>query len=253
MRNTPTLPQAAYATHAAPNVSSKYVFLPTGPLLEALDGEFEVYSASQKRTRKAGMEAFAAHEIVLRPRGLELALGEIFPQVILKNAHNGGGALGFRVSAEIPWCLNGASRAAQDIGDIRIRHSGKADTGTIIDGTCRVLEKSTEWAHTLTGWQAIPLSLPDRLELAERALELRYPKHDAPIEPPLALTVRFKEDYELRETLFGAFNAIQGNLNQHGLPLKGKKGRSIRAKTGDSFHAFNEELALLAEEYAAKA
>jgi hypothetical protein len=249
-----TLPKAAYATHAAPNVSSSYRFIPTAPLLEVLEAHgFEVYASSQKRTRLAGMDAFAGHEIVLRPRGLKLALGEIFPQVILKNAHNAGGCLGYKVSAEIPYCLNGASRSAQGISDIRIRHSGKADTGAIIDSTCRVLEKSTEWARTLTQWQTVPLSLPDRLELAERALELRYPKHNAPVEPPLALTVRFKEDYDLKGTLFGAFNVLQSNLNQHGLPLKGKKGRSLRKVTGDAFHAFNEGLALLAEGYAAKA
>jgi hypothetical protein len=255
MRNTPTLPLAALATQPSPKVGPNYLFIPTKPLVEALTQEgFELHSASQKRTRKAGYGGFAGHELVFRPhRDGALQVDDLTPQVVVINGHDGSTALKFRASVCVLWCNNGAVRDVANLADVRVRHTGKLEMEDFIEGAFKVLSKSTEWADTLTEWQSIPLALPDRVEFAERALALRYPEGNAPVEAPLALTVRHQRDFELRETLFGCFNSLQGNLIQHGMPVRNRGRRSLRKVTGDSFYKYNEELALLAEEYAAKA
>ena len=166
--NNNHLPKAAFATHAAPNVSSSYRFIPTAPLLDTLEAEgFEVYASNQKRTRLPGMDAFAAHEIVLRPMTEgKMAVGDLTPQVVLMNAHNSTGALKFRASVEVLWCSNGCTRSVSDLADIRVRHSGSVDGGLIIDGVYKVVGRSVEWAKTLTQWQSVPMGMHDRLEMA---------------------------------------------------------------------------------------
>jgi hypothetical protein len=239
---------AALSATASPLVSGHYNFLPTTAIIEALVGKgFEVVSAGQHNTKDPAMRQFARHNVRLRPPKTSLyAVGDMVSEINLRNAHQSGSLVG-DASAFVTFCSNQCMRPVPYMhNECYFRHTKRVSMGDVIEGVFKVVERSNEWVRQLTEWNRIPVAQDDAVEMAGRALLLRWPHGNTPLAPEQVLVPRYRE--ESAQTLGAVYNRLH-NIAQHGIP-KVAKGRVARALRNDSFLRFNEGLAQIVEGYA---
>jgi hypothetical protein len=86
---------SALATRPYDAMSAKYTYVPTLGVIEAMiKAGFQPFSASQSRTRIAGKGDFTKHMIRFRHQDVSqaLAVGDVIPEVVLINSHDGTSA-----------------------------------------------------------------------------------------------------------------------------------------------------------------
>lgn len=202
-----------FATQPWEGMSSRYTFIPTSEIVEKMRAEgFIPVSAIQSRTRVEGKGEFAKHQIRFRDTRnsdpLSRHLGQIFAELVLTNAHDGGSAYKIDAGMLRLACLNGLMVDAGTITPINVRHSGGTDG--IIDASFEVIEQMPKALESIEAFQSLQLDAPQRRAYAAAALELKYDAGEAPIMADRLLDVRRADDRGM--TLWNTFNVVQENL-----------------------------------------
>ena len=135
-----------FAAHPWEAMSQRYRMAPTIEVVDMLrDKGFLPVRAQQSRARIPGKADFTKHMIRFRPADLidgPLAVGDIFPELVLTNAHDGTSAYKFDMGLFRLACSNGLVVKSEDIGGISVRHSGGDDFAQrVIDVTYEVLDQ----------------------------------------------------------------------------------------------------------------
>lgn len=216
---------SVFTEHARPGVSSRYTFVSTSQVVALLQSEgWEPVKACQQRVRVATRAGFQTHEIRFARRDdLKAAerAGEVRPEMILQNAHDGTSA--YRIDAGLYRlaCRNGLVVADADFAHVTMRHVDlsperfAAAARDVSETTPRVLE-------SVARWQSIQLTPAAREEFASRALGLRW-NADQPVtrllNPSQLLTPRRYGDHAT--DLWVTLNAVQENLLRGGASYQG--------------------------------
>jgi hypothetical protein len=221
-RNAPSV----FAENARPGVSSRYTFVSTAQVVDLLRGEgWEPVLARQQRVRLPDRQGFQMHELRFTRRDhLDKSMfevGEVRPELILQNAHDGTRA--YRIDAGLYRlvCRNGLVVADAHFARIAIRHfdvsAEKFATAaqSVADDTPRVLE-------IVARWQTIQLTEIARDEFARRAIALRW----EPDQPATRLLVPWKLLKPVRygdhgTDLWTTFNVCQEHLSRGGIDYAG--------------------------------
>ena len=166
-----------FAENARPGVSSRYTFVSTSDVVDLLRDEgWEPVSAHQQRVRLAPRQGFQMHEVRFARRSdLERAaeVGEIRPELVLQNAHDGTRA--YRIDAGLYRliCRNGLTVADAEFAHVAIRHVDVAPEKFI--GAARaVAENTPRVLDAVARWQAAQLTEAARVDFARRAIALRW-------------------------------------------------------------------------------
>lgn len=244
-----------FATQPWHEMSPRYTFIPTIDIVAKMRSEgFLPYSAVQSRTRTEGKQEFTRHMIRFRDtrRGDAPAirhLGEISPELVLTNAHDGASAFMLDAGLFRLVCLNGLVVSQGEFSQIKARHSGSAEG--IIEASYEVISQFPKVLESVEQFSRLRLTAPQQVAFAHAALELRYDDpYAAPATPAQLIQPRRSED--TAPTLWNTFNTVQENLVNGGLrgqnPETGRRTR-IRAITGIGENVrLNKALWTLAEE-----
>ena len=240
---------SAFAEHAAANTTNKYTYIPTHQIIEGLMGEGWVpVKAQQSVARILDRKDFARHMIRFqRPDSAPVIVGDVFPEIILSNAHDGTSA--YRMDAGLfrLACSNGMCVSDATFDKISIPHRGDIRT-QVIEASYRVIERMPELAHEVKSFKETTLTEAHARAFASAALELKYPSEvneetgkrviTSPIEPRQLVQPRRWADKEEKNNLWGVFNMVQENLingGVHGRSASGRRTttRSVKSVTED--------------------
>ena len=232
--------------HAKEGLSSKYSFISTSKVLDVLkQAGWMPTNAQEARVRKTGKQGFQKHLIRLRNiHHLETSLN-IIPEIIMTNAHNGGGGYCIMAGGFRTVCANGLIVADSIFAAHRIRHIGYADE-KVKEAIYNVVESTPKIFNKIKEFQAIQLKEEERTIFAQSALQLRFDNEqlqemntNATIQRLLA--PRRSED--ANTTLWNTFNIIQEKF------LKGgrfaiSKDRTVYANKTREVKSISENIRL---------
>lgn len=226
------LPQFAAAAHSSR--SSKYTYIPTNDIINALAREgFHAVASKQTTPRKdLSRIGFTKHMVRLRHEssGEFQALGS-YPEIVLTNAHDGTGGYQCFGGLFRMFCFNGLVVSDSRIECVSIPHKGDV-VGQVIEGTYSVLKSVTEAARGISEWTNLQLTASEQLAYAEAAHELRFDRDEegkplTAIEPAQLLKVRRREDEG--NDLWRVFNRVQESVVRGGIddvrPFTNERGR----------------------------
>ena len=232
--------------------SARYAYIPTIDVLRGLQKEgFQPFMVAQGRSRTEGKAEFTKHMIRMRHAGRVEARGEA-NEIILINSHDGASSYQMLAGAFRYVCCNGM--VVGDIcNDIRLPHKGNAQN-EVIEGAFRVLEDFEAVDGSIDDMKAITLNPEERRAFATAALALRYGERTEG-QPPAPITAEQLDSPRRMEdrgdSLWLAFQRVQENSLQGGLPGRSAQGRRIRTREVASIDrgvGLNRALWVLAEE-----
>jgi len=214
-------------------MSDKYKFIPTSEVVEKLLGEgFIVSSFQENRVRSEDKHGFAKHTVRFRQPRLAPQVGDVIPEVVLTNSHDGTSA--FQLSAGLYRlvCSNGMI-VGNDMINVRQRHSG--NVGDVIEGVFSVLNEMPEVIDTAQRWQGITLSNEQRVAFAKAAIPLRWDAdehNNFPVRADQILRPRRQAD--VAPTLWNTFNVMQEHIIKGGVRAISSNGRRRASKAVNS-------------------
>ena len=225
-----------FADAAHESRSSRYLHIPTIRVVDGLrsNGFFPVKVASA-RVRDDSRNGFQKHMIRFRPEGsIARAVGDIFPEVVLVNSHDGSSSYQLSAGLFRLVCKNGMVVSEGSHECLRLKHSGNI-VDDVIDGSFRVLAESQKAIEVAGRWNQLQLTGPEQNAVAIAAHHIRFADAegniDTPITPAQLLTPRRGTDN--RSDLWTTFNRVQENVIKGGLHAyeRTPEGRRRRVST----------------------
>lgn len=215
------LAPSIFAEQAHVSRSEKYAYIPTSMVLEGMRKEgFVAVRANQGRSRVPGKAEFTKHMIRFRHGsyvGTE-ALGQVVPEIVLVNSHDGTSAYHLMAGLFRVRCLNGLVVCESETADVRVPHKGQV-VDNVIEGAFTVIEESKAAVEKAEHWGSLRLSHDEKQVMAEAAHVLRFGDSegntDTAIEPAQLLRARRTDDRS--DNLWLTHNVIQENVIRGGL------------------------------------
>jgi hypothetical protein len=241
---------ALFADQAHDSRSDRYVYLSSTDVLDRLEDEgFHPVYAAQSRSRDVARRDFTKHMIRFRQPGAVMqAIGDVAPEAVLVNSHDGTSSWSFHAGLFRLVCLNGAVVADAEAEPVRVRHSGDRDRilNGIVEGTFRVLEEAGQAVETSQRWALIKLAPDEQLAFAESAHHVRFSNAEGnvetPIEPRQLLHPRRSAD--TGDDLWRTFNRVQENVIRGGLSAVERNGLRRRRTTTREITGIDQDVKL---------
>lgn len=249
---------SAVQGHAHSSRSSKYAFIPTLEIIKGMfKAGFNVFSASESRTRDESRRGFVKHMLRFRREGQAplAVVGETFPEIVLVNSHDGSSRYKLMAGIFRLVCGNGMIVADSTLASVSIKHMGDV-VAEVVESANLIAERSSEAFQVVNDWSQLQLTDGDRMTLATAAHAYRFSdadgKIDTPIQPAQLLRPRRHEDN--KKDLWSTFNVVQENIIKggvhavkynEGIPVRNVSSRAVRSIDGDV--KLNKALWTLAE------
>jgi hypothetical protein len=223
-----------FATKASSKMGERYTFIPSTVVIEGLDKMGLVpVQASQRR----GQEASTARHLLRFARLADLKkqssmrkVGDVMPEVVFANSHNGRCRALLWLGLFRLVCGNGLV-----ISDKTLVHMGRRHSGSIIDIMAEVevvLEQIPLIIANVTSMMNKVLTQAQRTSFATQALALRYADEEgkvlSPITAPDLLVPR--REIDKGNDLWRTFNVVQENMMRGGLDGKSANGRIVHTR-----------------------
>lgn len=235
---------SVFATQPWDNMSARYAFIPTIAIVDKMRSEgFLPVAATQSRTRIAGKQDFTKHLIRFRDmRSGNVpairSLGEIYPELILTNSHDGASTYKLDAGLFRLVCLNGMVVGDAEISRMNVRHSGNPDG--IIEASYRIVEEFPKVLDSVERFSRLRLEAGQQVAFATAAIPLRYDEGEAPITPVQLLRVRRTQDQD--PTLWNTFNTVQENMVNGG--IRGRNPETLRRQKTRPVNGISENTRL---------
>lgn len=206
-----------FATRAHSKMSDRYAFVPTSDIVDILvkDHNFNVVSAHQRIARRRDPK-FTRHMIVMRPTLDKPLLGELIPQVLLTNSHDGQSKFQMRGGLFRIVCLNGL---VTSVADTVCSKAHRGDPKVIIDAALAIVDKVGKVAPVVGRMMKKKLTDKQVKSFAIAASKISR-KKEISFDPELLLAVRRPEDDG--NTVWQVFNRIQENIMRGGVSFTSK-------------------------------
>jgi hypothetical protein len=211
--------KAINATHAAPQMSSKYSFIPTTAALAVLaDHGWFPTSASETRARASHKAGFQTHALRLQNESFvtEFKVGSTIPQLALRNSHAGSSAFVLDLALLELRCTNGLMASIGGKEQIRVLHRNFDAAG--FEAALRELcANFAQVMECVERWRLLHISEAQAREFAREAILLRWDGEQYAID---AKTMLQPQRYEERElTLWNVYNVLQEKLLKGGVDI----------------------------------
>ena len=219
---------AAFAPCAHESRSDSYTFIPSSKVIEGL-GSVGFYPVDARQAGRARSALHARHMIRFRRRvEPATALGDVTPELLFLNSHDGTSAYHLRVGLYRTVCTNGLVVSQGTFPTFRAAHRGDI-VGDVVRAALEISERFEVLAASVERMEKTPLDQLARLDFATQALALRFPgRSDCGLEPARLLVVRRSED--LGSDLWRTFNVVQESLLKGGVPRRSASNRLIRTR-----------------------
>lgn len=241
-------------------MSDKYQFIPTINIVEGMRKEgFQVVSARQSRSRIEGKGEFTKHMLRFRRSTQQLAVGDIFPEIVMVNSHDGSSSYQlssglFRLACSNGMvCQIGGSNAAY-----RTKHTGDI-MGQVIEASYRIVEDFPMIMDRTQEWRGKTLTTQQQVAFAASAALLRWEEGQEQPAPESLIAIRRGADRTEESNLWGTMNRVQESLirggnrythrDEHGVPTR-RKTRAVNGidqdvKLNKALWALTEKMATL--------
>ena len=210
---------SVFSDHKSPIRGDGYSLVHTPDLIKAFEesGLTAVW-AKQRISRTEEKRQYARHVIRFRRTKAWMMLGELYPEVVIINAHDGSSSVNLMAGMFRTVCENGLIVATANYGHETIRHSRKTAAVDAVEAAHRMIECAEESELLVRQMQQMILSRRQQSELAQIGHQLRFgPKKTElteAISPDLFLKAIRPEDEGY--TLWATFNRIQENMIRGG-------------------------------------
>jgi hypothetical protein len=221
---------AAFADRPAAKTSSKYVFLSTKALIDALfEAGFVATAANQTQCRHSSDPAYARHMLRFQHPRESVTLVDAIPQIVLINAHDGSSSYELRAGLYRPVCTNGLMVQVGDFGLIHVAHRGNV-VRNVVGAAMAMIRDFGRVGEAVQRMATFNLTSAQRLEFARQALAVRYrhEQHQA-VTPEQVITPRREADD--RDDVWAIYNVVQENLMRGGLAGRSATGRITCTRT----------------------
>lgn len=250
------LAPSAFQTAPHSSRSSRYGFVSTMEVIKGmLAAGFQIFSASESRTKDDSRRGFVKHMLRFRAQQFMNALrGDVFPEVVLVNAHDGSSRYKLMAGIFRLVCENGAVVADSLVNSVSVMHTGNV-VAEVLEASHRIAEQSHNAFDAIEEWSRLQLNSAERYEFARAAHFMRFADADgkiATVITPEQLLVPRREA-DRGNDLWRTFNTIQENVIKgevHGVELRDGRRRNVttRAIRGISQDVkLNQALWLMAE------
>lgn len=200
--------------HPSPKVSSKYLFVPTSRVIEAMaDHGWVVNSQACTKTEKEERRGYVKHMLRFRPANPanEIRMGDSIAEVLTVNSHDA--TTSWRAQGGV-WrivCGNGLIVSEVAFPGVVARHHGDLDS--IIRASLEVADRLPILVGQVNKFKAKSLTPLRQLEFAKAAAHIRYDGKDV-VDAKDLLKVNRVEDEPT--DLWTTFNKVQENLSRGG-------------------------------------
>ena len=227
---------SAFAVEKHQSRSERYAYIPTSEVIDGLRSNgFVPMFAKQGNSRVPGKADFTKHLIRFRHEGQRTAMrqvGDVYPEVILVNSHDGTSAYKIMAGLFRLVCLNGMVVSDREFANVTIPHKGDV-TGQVIEGSYTVLTESRKALEAADNWAGVTLSRDEQMAIAEAAHTVRFGDSEGeiatPIKPAQLLTERRYAD--AGNDLWRVANRIQENVIRGGLTAVGRDANNRPRRT----------------------
>jgi hypothetical protein len=224
---------SVFAVEAHASRSERYAYIPTIDVVRAMQREgFQPFAARQSRTRDASRSEFTKHMIRFRRPDMAVTVGDVIPELVLVNSHDGTSSYQLTAGMFRVRCLNGLVVQSGTLDDVRVHHKGNV-IDNVIEGSFRVIGESVKALAAPDNWSGITMKDDARQVLAEAAHVLRFGDAeglvDTAIEPRQLLIPRRADDRAA--DLWTTFNVVQENTIRGGLSGMGRDSSGARRRT----------------------
>lgn len=230
---------SAMATQAHESRSDRYTYIPTVAIIEGMmKYGFQPFSASQSRSRIEGKAEFTKHMIRFRHQSAHgfapeelLKVGDVIPEVVLVNSHDGTSAYKLIAGMYRLVCSNGLMVSESEVAAVTVMHKGNI-LDNVIEGSYRLIESTQETVETVKEWSQLQLSAGEQSALAEAAHTLRFADAEGKITTPItaAQLLQPRRHDDSGPDLWKTFNRVQENVIKGGLSAiqRDANGRRVR-------------------------
>jgi hypothetical protein len=240
---------SALATQPYAAMSAKYAHIPTLGIIEAMIAAgFQPFSATQSRTRIAGKGDFTKHMLRFRHSDIgPLVVGDVIPEVVLVNSHDGTSAYKLIAGLYRLICSNGMMVSDAEIDSINVRHTGNV-VQDVLDGSRRLIADTQRSIGTVRNWTQLQLTDGEQRVFAESAHTLRFADAEGKVTTPITadqlLTPRRRED--IGGDLWHTLNRVQENVIAGGLSAvqRDANGRRVRRVSTRRINGIDQDVRL---------
>jgi hypothetical protein len=244
MRLAPSI----FATEAHESRGERYAFIPTIAVVEAMRNEgFYPVSACQSTARDVTKKAHTKHMIRFRQHDGFTSVGEVLPEVVMLNSHDGTSSYQLNSGLYRLVCMNGMIVADSEIDSIRVRHSGNV-IDNVIEGSFSIVNEAPKVAAKVEDMRALSLSHDERIIFAEAAKTLRWDESQEVNTESLLYSHR---QADKGADLWRTLNVVQEKIIRGGAVITNTEKRTRRARAVNSVSEnsrLNKALWTLAEE-----
>lgn len=239
---------AIFAEAAHDSRSDRYTYIPTINVMRGLANEgFLPVAARQSSPRDDSRHDFTKHMIRFRrPDQKYGAVGDVLPELVLVNSHDGTSSYNLMAGLFRLACMNGLVVEAGEIASVRIGHKGDI-VSKVIEGAYTVLDESVKALEAPRQWSQLQLNSPERMILAEAAHTLRFADADGEITTaikPQQLLIPRRYDDQAND-LWQTFNVVQENIIRGGLSAIGRDANNRpRRSTSRAVNGIDQDVKL---------
>jgi hypothetical protein len=220
-----SLAPSIFASSPSRGVTSRYGFVPTIDVVQALRNEgWAPVRAQQTIVRHAENLNVTRHMIRFRNFQKPYEVGDSLIELVLTNSHDRTSCFQIDLGVFRLKCLNGLVAAMGDLFSIKVRHN-KHCVGEIINGAYDLIKELPKVERSIDRFCTIELNDKEQMLICETALEIRYGQnwsYKSPVYPDQLNVSRRAADRG--PDLWSTLNRVQENLMKGEIP-----GRSARS------------------------
>jgi len=204
---------AIFAEEPSDTVSGRYKFLPTTEIIDILgEAGWKPWSAEQVNGRTPERLRTAKHLIRFRHENIclneESVTGDLVPEILLINSHDGLAAYQLRAGIFRLICANGMVVSEEDFGSIRIRHQA-FEPKEVLRASEIFCENTTNLNNTIEYWRNTVLDPRLQRLFVREAAKLRFVDPSDAMVSEVGKSNRPADD---GNSLWLTFNRCQENL-----------------------------------------
>lgn len=239
---------SAMATAPHESRSARYTYIPTINVIEGMiKAGFQPFSASQSRSRIEGKSEFTKHMIRFRHSdfGQAMTVGEIVPEVILVNSHDGTSAYKLIAGMFRLVCSNGLMVADSTTGSVSVMHKGNI-IAEVIEASNGIIQNSQKALTAADTWARLQLSAGEQTAFAEAAHTVRFADSEGKVTTPITAQqlLRPRRADDNGGDLWKTFNRVQENVIKGGLHGVSRENGQRRAVTTRQVKGIDQDVKL---------
>lgn len=234
---------SVFATEPYFGMSDKYSFVPTIQVIDNLMSKgWLPVKAMEARSRNEDKLGYTKHMVRLRKSDAPVLVGDVIPEIVLVNSHDGGATFQMMAGLFRLVCSNGMVADDAIFQRASIRHTGDI-VGEVLYTAKHIGKELPKLQSAIEKMQGIELTRDQQGVFAAAALDLKYDRDDndfsmSPIRPEQLLIPRRIADKG--NDLWTTFNVVQEHLlkgglrgRSHGVSVRRVKTRGVQSVSED--------------------